>query len=625
MGDNNEKIEIKLVARADLGELPKADRALTKVDAAAQKTTADLQKLEKQADKTAAAVRRMDTARPSATAAREAERIRAGFREGQSELTRQAAERQSQIDADRRRSFLEAAKRQREAGAGEATAEAADGPSLLDTIKGVRASTAAAFGAVAGMAAAAAKAVREYTKAQEASAAVDASLAQRGQLLETVRQKVHGIAQAMSDRTALPKDHWLNALLPLIQNGADISNLDQIAKVVENIAGLMGGNVQRASLAVSKALVNNTENLKELGFQFSTNATQAEKWAEVVRQSERGAGVLAVRSQTLAGQFDQLKNAGSGLAVVIGKGIAHFSGLSQWMNVAARGAASLTRALGGTVPPAVLMNNHLQQSTQRLQEAQNAARQAVQQFNSIPAASQRAADAFNRQRAAADALRQSQDELGDAQLQLQLAQIDAREHGGQLSREQAILERARARSTSERSQFSRAQAFDTETASAAERLINQLGNNRGLAEGEVASAQAEVTRQNQAAAARVAAANAQQEVQRLKAKLAQEETESAFAGATGIESPGDIARRALATRSASQTRNEITAAEQRAAEAQQRAQAFGPGGRPASEGNPLLPMGTSRQARRRFVGCRRHREGWRINPSPVAGQSRGED
>jgi len=586
MATSNEKIELRLVASADLKAIGEATSSLGKVDQSTQrtlKTTHELAEAQKQLAKEARLAQEelkralgVGPVNPSATLAstyfrgqksqaqlREEER-QAGLR---TERTMAAEDAERQRAADRRRRFLEdtQARRQQSQAQRDAGFASADdgGTTIGDLFSNLRASTAGILTAAGGAAAAAAKGLREYASAQRASAALDAALATRGQLVEDYRQKVHALAQEFASATAMPKQVWIEALTDLTQAGANSSNIEKLSKGIEDLAGIMNGNVPRASLAMQKAMQGNFENLREWGIVVPEAATLAQKLDSALQQAaDKGANQLRSRSQTLSGQFENLKNASFDLLGVLGGFTARSPLVQGFFEFATKGAEKLVQVLGGSVPPMVNFNNRVADAARMLQEARQSAAHAVREFNSIEQASNRAAQALQRQRQASEQLRRTQDELADSQLQLQLAQIDEAVRTGRMSERQGIMARATARRRADAAQFAREQSEDSETISASERRINQIGSQQALLASQRASLEVEERRITAARQAAAAAADAENRANAAERALRSAPSEAAFAVSLASGGQGGIipsitpAQRAALQRNAAATRAE---------------------------------------------------------------------
>lgn len=582
--DDPQKIELNIVARADLKQFGDATRGLEGIDKATKNAIDGQKRLQAEFDKTGRMAKSIPYVNPNSTLASsyipnrksaaqlQAEERAAGLR---TERSMAAEDRQRQVDADRRRKVLEDARRNRfDAGNSFQPSESDDGgPSLLDVVKNIRLKSAAVLAAIGSAAALAAKGIREYTKEEQASASVDASLATRGVLIDKYREKIFALSQAMQDSTGIRRGEFEKAFASLVENGAPLENLDALGKTLENVAGLMKGNVSRAALAMSNALEGNYTSLRRVGFQIPENGTLLEKWAEVVKQSERGAGQLAATNGTLSGEFSKLKNATNDLLGAFGKGIAHATGLSFWLNTASFGAKNLAKAIGGIEAPAVQMNNALKTSSTELEKVREATDDALKKFNEVPAVVDRATQAYDRQKDAARKLLDAQNELADSQLQVDLAKI---ENNPYLSDAQKISAKAGARMGADQRKFQREQGADQATISAGQRFLNDLGGQLGQGQAEHTDLINQQKRLEAAHAARAEAANADEQVAKSKQALAKLDEADAISDAS---EPG-VAKRArmLGTQSdRTAAEKAIKDAEAAAAAAHVKAAGFGSG------------------------------------------------
>jgi hypothetical protein len=162
--------------------------------------------------------------------------------------------------------------------------------------------------------------IKEFAQAEVQSARLDAALARSGQLTDQYRESLHDLAAQMQRTTGVADDDWLEVLRKLTQFGATESTIGQAAEAVKNLAGIMDGDLAGAATMVGKALQGNFTMFSRLGIE-AKNTTDLFK-----ELSEKGAGQLEARSETLIGSWGRLKNATSDLFEAIG-GLINRSGL----------------------------------------------------------------------------------------------------------------------------------------------------------------------------------------------------------------------------------------------------------------------------------------------------------
>ncbi|HBY60589.1 MAG TPA: hypothetical protein DEH78_12260 [Solibacterales bacterium] len=187
----------------------------------------------------------------------------------------------------------------------------------LDLLKNPVVLLAGAFTTLAGVMK---RGIGEFAQAEEQSARLDAALARSGQLTDQYRASLHDLAGQLQQTTGIADDQWLEALRKLTQFGATEGTIGQAAEAVKNLAGIMDGDLAGAANLVGRALQGNFEVLGRYGI-------EAKNLTELFKElSEKGAGQLDVRSETLIGTWGRLKNATNDLFESIG-GLINRSGL----------------------------------------------------------------------------------------------------------------------------------------------------------------------------------------------------------------------------------------------------------------------------------------------------------
>lgn len=167
----------------------------------------------------------------------------------------------------------------------------------------------AGIAAVAAGIGVAAESVKEFMGAEESFAKLDAALARSGQLTDDYRTKIAELAGELAKTTGIDDDEWIGVITRLTQFGATSGNINAATEAVKNLAGVMDGNLQGASEAISKALQGNYSAFGRLGISVSETGTQAQKLDDLFRQiADRGGGQLEARMQTLSGKTTALWN-----------------------------------------------------------------------------------------------------------------------------------------------------------------------------------------------------------------------------------------------------------------------------------------------------------------------------
>jgi len=153
-----------------------------------------------------------------------------------------------------------------------------------------------------------AKAREEFAANQESVFKLDAALAQNQLLTDATREKYAALADELETKTAISGEKWLDVLTRLTQFGANPDQIEQYTEAVKNLAGIMGGDVESAAAAVSKAMQGNFTMFSRYGIVVSEAGTQTEKMATLMEDlAQRGGGQLEARAQSLNGHWAQMK------------------------------------------------------------------------------------------------------------------------------------------------------------------------------------------------------------------------------------------------------------------------------------------------------------------------------
>lgn len=169
---------------------------------------------------------------------------------------------------------------------------------------------AVAVGALVAFAAALEKSVEAFAQVEQAVFGLDAALAQQGLLTKNYREQLQGVAAELQNTTAIASEQWLGVLQRLTQFGSKPETIGIDIEAVKNLAGIMGGDLQAAANAYSRALEGQFQGFTRLGIKIDENLTQSEKLNQLQRElAEKGGGQLEARAKSLTGQFTSLRNA----------------------------------------------------------------------------------------------------------------------------------------------------------------------------------------------------------------------------------------------------------------------------------------------------------------------------
>lgn len=345
----------------------------------------------------------------------------------------------------------------------------------------------AAVGGVAAAVAAGKRAFSEYAEAQKGVFALDAALRQNGTLTDEYRESLQGLAGELQAVTAIADDQWVATMTRLTQFGVGPDKMREVLQVVQNAAGLFGGDLRSATEAVTRALQGNFEMWGRLGVQVPASASQLEKWNTVAQAAAKaGGGQLEAQAAGAAGQMRQLKNAIGDTFEAFGKLIVT-SGILDGPLKSIRGALDLvTDAIGATIGKAEGLDNIFQRNKLTLEQSSKASAEFAKNLEAISKASESAARGLTAEEEAAEFLKKQADAQAAAERDRQLSIVDAQA----IPEEQKAALRVRINSRFERGQFLRDQQFAEDRITLRERGLQNLDAGEAAAKQAVNRAEA---------------------------------------------------------------------------------------------------------------------------------------
>lgn len=228
-------------------------------------------------------------------------------------------------------------------------------PILGKVISALATPAAAATGALSAVIGVMAKARHAFAEHQEVVVSLDAALAQNQLLTDKNRESYMALADTLSEQTAVSGEKWLSVMAKLTQFGAEPEKMDAYTEAVKNLAGVMGGDIETAGIAMSRALQGNFNLFSRYGIHVSEAGTNTEKLSNLMEElAKRGGGQLEARAQTLNGQWERMKLGLDNLLTNLGRfmndgqeagGVVGFlAGAFEWW---AEKTAGVTQTLGG--------------------------------------------------------------------------------------------------------------------------------------------------------------------------------------------------------------------------------------------------------------------------------------
>ena len=286
----------------------------------------------------------------------------------------------------------------------------------------------AALLAVGAAAKVAAAGVRAYAEAEERVTKLDAALAQTGQLTEGYREKLQGLAIQLADTTAIADEEWLSALARLTQFGAKPENIDKYAEAVKNLAGIMGGDIQSAAVAMSRAMGGSFTMFSRLGIHIDDTKGQAEKLAELFKKlADVGGGQLEASTRTLAGQYRFLKMQMGEVFEGIGGFIARTGVLQAVLDATGTAVRFFAEALGRVTPNVAGLVNAAERTTRSVDDAGGAMGRGKTAADSYAEALKKASDELAKVSAQEESRLSFQEKLDAINMRTEISASDATE------------------------------------------------------------------------------------------------------------------------------------------------------------------------------------------------------
>ncbi len=313
-------------------------------------------------------------------------------------------------------------------------AGAANALSAVPGMGGLASFATGPAGAAAGVAAGMGLAIREYAQAEEGVAKLDAAMAQNGILTTANRERYQELAGELQKTTAIADDEWIGVLTRLTQFGSDPKTVGVDVEAVKNLAGLMGGDVQSAAQAYSKALQGSFDMFARYGIIIDDAGTKTEKLTKLQELlAQRGGGQLEASAKTINGQFRSLKLATSDVFEGFGRLFASTGFGQSVLYGFAKTAEGLASAIGGVIPAVDGLKNSTDAMATATAAAEAAEGKHKEALEGITRALENSNTALSKNLGLLAKEKAAADEIAAAQLALAEARIKA---DGSLSKEQ---------------------------------------------------------------------------------------------------------------------------------------------------------------------------------------------
>ena len=284
-------------------------------------------------------------------------------------------------------------------------------------------------GGLAGIATAAvtaSHAIAEFAGFQTRLAKLDAVLANNGLMTEAYREKLVKLSEQFQDTTGVASERWLTVLQRLTQFGAKPENIDKYATAVKNLAGIMGGSVERAGMIFTRIMQGHSAGLARWGLNFQHTGDKAKDFAAAVAQiNEMGTGVMESQLTTINGLMTNLKNQSSEVMKNLGAKISETGFFQQVLKGWGMGLAWIKEKTNTKLPGTEGIENkgetvapsmgHDEEEMHKYKLTQEEAAQSIRM----------ATEAVHAQREALELHYKSIKDIIDAQKELSMAQLDS--------------------------------------------------------------------------------------------------------------------------------------------------------------------------------------------------------
>lgn len=300
---------------------------------------------------------------------------------------------------------------------------------------------AAALAAVAGAYLLVKNSLSQFAEEEQRQVDLQVTLAQRGLLSDAYLARLNTIAQAQEEFTGKSREQWLSVIQALTSAGAGAGQIDAAVQAVADLAPLLGGDLDAAAKRVTETLKGNTKGLEEYVGAVDSTLPKAKQMEEQFRRlHEIGGGQLGASTSTLSGLWERLGNAVSVLLVPLGALIAQkmhlhliLTGLVTVIEVFGRGINLLAVFFGALNPKVDGLANSLRSVSTEGDASTTSTANLRAALDDAKLASAQLTEQLGRQLAAQDALKDNQDRLAEAQLNLDLANVRARVGRGEIS------------------------------------------------------------------------------------------------------------------------------------------------------------------------------------------------
>jgi len=304
------------------------------------------------------------------------------------------------------------------------------GGGMIGLLKGTAAQllafTGVSFGAVGAFQAVRA-AIRDYSQTEDSLIAMQLALGAQGKFSQEAAEGIAQLAGEFERTTAISDSTWLDQFTRLIQYGGKTEEIGKLGATLKNLAGIMGGDVSGAGNLMIRALNGNYREFEKFGFVVDKNATALENWKSFVEQTERGAGILEKRTQSLSGSWDKYTVALSNFSKAGIHGLSIQNLFKFSMDSSAAMLQFWADKVGIAIPKVKGLTNASSVLTRSLDDAGESTETHSKRLKAMGDAADKTAKQINLVKDAIKQMHQLDDDESSARMDFELALVDDEE------------------------------------------------------------------------------------------------------------------------------------------------------------------------------------------------------
>jgi len=171
-------------------------------------------------------------------------------------------------------------------------------------------------------------ALKAFATQEVSEVALASALRQMGVYTEQYRVRLMELASELQRTTKIGDEVWLKLFAQLTRFGMNAENVDRVSDALVNLAGLMDGNVQGATLALQRALEGEFSMFSRYGIKLETTGDKVRDLNNLFQLlADKGGGAMEARARTLQGAWDGMVAAFGDLKEEIGRTFERATGL----------------------------------------------------------------------------------------------------------------------------------------------------------------------------------------------------------------------------------------------------------------------------------------------------------